>query len=190
MIFLIKQHWPLALLVTAVWTSFNLRCGGWAPLTSTSSPVGVQLAWGIGGALLALLINGLVHTGLAKGFGQAYLSRFDRYARDVGQGMRWPHWATGGVMAALAEEPFFRGVVVGAVDAPVPALLLSTALFGLCHWLRPRYFGFWIWALWENVLFTLLFLATGSLLVTIVAHGLHDLGAYAVFAHLTRSSSR
>jgi hypothetical protein len=71
-----------------------------------------------------------------------------------------------GVASAIAEELFFRGLLV-----PMLGLVLSSLAFGALHQLRGRV-G-WIWALWAAVmglLFGGLFVATGSLVGPILAH--------------------
>lgn len=71
-----------------------------------------------------------------------------------------------GVASAVAEELFFRGLLV-----PALGLAFSSIAFGALHQLRGR--AGWAWAGWAAVmgfLFGTLFLATGSLLGPIVAH--------------------
>lgn len=71
-----------------------------------------------------------------------------------------------GVASAVAEELFFRGLLV-----PALGLVFSSLAFGALHQLRGRV-G-WVWSGWATVmavLFGALFLATGSLLGPIVAH--------------------
>ena len=71
-----------------------------------------------------------------------------------------------GAASGIAEELFFRGLLV-----PALGLLFSSFVFGVIHQLRGK--AGWIWASWAAVmglLFGALFLATGSLLGAIVAH--------------------
>lgn len=71
-----------------------------------------------------------------------------------------------GVASGVAEELFFRGLLT-----PFLGLVLSSLAFGALHQLRGR--AGWIWSVWATVmglLFGGLFLVTGSLLGSIVAH--------------------
>jgi membrane protease YdiL (CAAX protease family) len=71
-----------------------------------------------------------------------------------------------------------RGLVPGAVQGwiaeawgPVPALVLASALFGICHWITPAYaliaglMGFYLGGLWWW---------SGNLLTPVVAHAVYD----------------
>jgi uncharacterized protein len=72
-----------------------------------------------------------------------------------------------GVASGIAEELFFRGLL-----APVLGLLVSSIAFGALHQLRGRAGRIWAgWAALMGLLFGALFLATGSLLGPILAHG-------------------
>ncbi|MAE66523.1 MAG: hypothetical protein CMJ18_19820 [Phycisphaeraceae bacterium] len=188
MIFRIKHRWRIAAAVTVAWAGVNFLLGGWHGVTGGRLSLPAQIGIGAAGAALAMLINGALHEGLKRLVGAPYVARFDAYARDVIDGMRGRECVAGGLMAALAEETFFRGVVLRAIDGPVLAVAVSALLFAAAHWLRPRYFCFWLWAMWEGVLFGTLYVATGSLLVPMIAHGLHDLVAYRLFIFMTSGS--
>jgi uncharacterized protein len=88
-----------------------------------------------------------------------------------------------GVVAALAglgEEALFRGVIQTAIAGHVPvwaAVALTAALFGVAHWLTPTYA---VLAGLVGAYLGWVFVASGNLLVPIVAHGLYDLVALAV----------
>lgn len=184
MIFRIKHSWRLTLVVTGLWAAVNIRLGAWDGLGETAGFT--VLAWGVGGALAALLINGALHELLKRVAGDSYRRAFESYGAEILDGMRWPAYITGGLMAAVAEEPFFRGLVLPAVEHPIAGVAVSALLFAACHWLRARYFGFWFWALWEGVLFGILMVATDCLLVPVIAHGIHDAVAYRVFDGMIR----
>jgi hypothetical protein len=186
MIFRIKHHWYLALAAAIAGALAAWGLGGWEKLTAGSWSLPWQVAFGIGGGLLALAINGVLHEVFKRTLGERYLKAFAPYARDILGPMRWPEYILGGVMAAIAEEPLFRGALLWAVPHPAAGIAVAALVFAACHWLRPRYLGFWFWALWEGVLFGILMVATGSLLVPMIAHGLHDLAAYRVFQTLVR----
>lgn len=82
--------------------------------------------------------------------------------RDAGDTTIWIL----GLASGIAEELFFRGLLT-----PVIGLFLSSLAFGALHRLRGKV-GF-VWASWAFVmglLFGVLFLVTGSLLGSILAH--------------------
>jgi membrane protease YdiL (CAAX protease family) len=90
------------------------------------------------------------------------------------------------LLAGLGEELLFRGVlqvVLGRWLGPGVGLALASAVFGLLHALTPTYallatlMGLYLGGVW---------LATGNLLVVILAHGLYD---FVALAYLTRGPS-
>jgi len=83
-------------------------------------------------------------------------------------------------LAGLGEEALFRGVVQTALAVRLPAwaaVAITAAGFGLAHWLTPAY------AVLAGIVGAYLgwaFLASGNLLVPIVAHALYDFIALAI----------
>jgi membrane protease YdiL (CAAX protease family) len=117
---------------------------------------------GIGAVLAALTVRAT--RSFVKRWGWAKMLHADLRpaVRDAGDGTI----LVLGIASGIAEELFFRGLL-----APVLGLVFSSLAFGGLHQLRGRV-G-WIWASWATVmglLFGALFLATGSLLGSIVAH--------------------
>lgn len=81
------------------------------------------------------------------------------------------------MMAGLAEEVLFRGLLqdgLAGVLGWLPALLLSSAIFGLVHWVTPLYAFL---AMVIGLYLGGLYVVTGNLLVPIVAHALYDVVA-------------
>ena len=184
MIFRIKHRWWFAVLVTAAGALAAWPLGGWGQLGASPLSPGLEITLGIAGGCLALAINAVLHESLTILLGERYLEAFRRHGRAVLGPMHWPEYICGGLMAACAEEPLFRGVVLGLFQPTALGIAVAALLFALCHWLRREFLPFWIWALWEGVLFGILLVATGSLLVPMIAHGLHDVVAYRVFQAL------
>ncbi len=184
MIFHIKQHWRLTLGVTAATGLACAALGGFDQVTEGGPPLWQLVLLGVAGAGGAMLFNGGVHEVLKRTFGRRYVERFRAYGRRILNGMGWREYAAGGLMAAAAEEPLFRGLLLGVFDAPALGIAVAAVVFALCHWMQARYFGFWLWAMAEGVIFGVLMVVTGSLLVPMIAHGLHDLLAYRVMAAL------
>jgi membrane protease YdiL (CAAX protease family) len=78
------------------------------------------------------------------------------------------------VLAGVAEEVLFRAALQGGATrglGPLPALVLASVLFGVCHWITPAYalitgvMGLYLGALWWW---------SGNLLTPVVAHALYD----------------
>lgn len=98
----------------------------------------------------------------------------------------------GGLLAA-AEELFFRGILLqGMIErlgwSSLLALLLSSLIFGLLHIIGRRELApFALWAFWEGLLLGLVYLLSGSLLVSLLVHALHDMAGFALFAFQRRT---
>ena len=135
---------------------------------------------------MALMINGVLHEGLTRTLGARYTGRLNAYGADLLKDMAWPEYLTGGLMAAFAEEPFFRGLILPAFHEPVVGICVAALVFAMCHWMHPRHFGFWVWALLEGVLFGVMMVLTESLLVPVIAHGLHDVVAYRLIRSIVK----
>ena len=186
MIFLVKSHWYIALPAAILWACTNVLMGGWNDPAGGPLALHWQVACGLGGCVAALVINGVLHEALKRFAGRRYVESFQTYGNEILGRMRWPEYLTGGSVAALAEETFFRGVLLRLFESPVVGVAIAALAFAVCHWLRSMYFGFWLWAMWEGVLFGILLVTTGSLLVPMIAHGLHDVIAYRVLDELLR----
>jgi membrane protease YdiL (CAAX protease family) len=85
----------------------------------------------------------------------------------------------GGLVAPVAEEVFFRGILYGFFRrwGVIAALVLSTGLFVMAHSLQG---GFPVTQLVGGVLFAVAYEVEGSLVVPIVIHVLGNMGIFAV----------
>lgn len=98
-----------------------------------------------------------------------------------------PQIIAGGLLAG-GEELIFRGTLLEWLRtdggfAPVTAVAVTAALFGLCHLIPQRDLApFAIWAVWEGALLGAVYVLSGSLLVVVVLHVLHDIGGFSLFA--------
>ncbi|MBI1801740.1 MAG: CPBP family intramembrane metalloprotease, partial [Chloroflexi bacterium] len=93
---------------------------------------------------------------------------FDRAITQLFGRATVPSALAAGLLAALGEETFFRGIVQAELGL-VPAALL----FALLHGGR----GFNLLALWavlEGLLLGWLYQLSGNLLLPMIAHGVHD----------------
>jgi len=188
MIFLIKHAWRRALVVAFVGALVTFLLGGWSSFAADAWGRSVLL--GCAGGLAALGVNAVVHGVCKRLFGVSYERRFRRHGEAVLGPMRIPEYLTGGLMAAVVEEPLFRGLVLPLAGGhQVAGVALAALLFGAAHWLRAEFLPFWIWAVWEGVLFGALMVISGSVLAPMIAHGLHDVVAYVVLRRLMRSGA-
>lgn len=194
MIFRIKHRWLYALVATVVLAAVAWLGGGWATFGPYQNCWQCTLLWGgvAGGAAVAL--DGAIH-GLALLFGGTwYRDAFRRFAARVQGPMKPPEFVAGSLMAAVGEEPFFRGLLLQTVLLPaglpaVPAVLLVGLVFATAHAFRGMPLLFWAWACWEGVYFGGLLVASGSLVVPMIAHGVHDLVGYLAFGILLKEAA-
>ena len=78
------------------------------------------------------------------------------------------------ITAGLGEEWLFRGLLQGALArhlSDVPAIVLASIAFGLCHYITHTYF---ILATVLGAVFGWLYFTTNNLLTVIVIHALYD----------------
>jgi uncharacterized protein len=90
-------------------------------------------------------------------------------------------------LAGLAEEVLFRGVMQGELARRVPgvlALVLTSAVFGLAHFLTLSYA---LLAALGGLYLGALYWAQGNLLIPIIAHALYDLVALLQLARMYRA---
>ncbi len=118
--------------------------------------------------------DGLLHGTLSLVWGAPYRRGFHELA-SVFREQSLAAIVAGSLMAGIGEELVFRGLSAS------PFVLFPLALlFGLLHHIRRSLWGFTVWSIWEGVLFAGTMISTGELVVTMVAHFLHDfLGFFA-----------
>jgi membrane protease YdiL (CAAX protease family) len=137
------------------------------------------------GAILAC--DGLVHGALLLLFGERYRTRY-RALADYFRPQGPLEIGAGGLLAGGGEEPFFRGVLLQGLMScaglgPAAAIGLSALIFGALHTARdPRVAPFALWAGLQGILLGSLYVATGSLLATMLVHAAHDVTGFCLFA--------
>jgi membrane protease YdiL (CAAX protease family) len=177
MLFLLKRTWQgsLAGLAVLLLLALGLRygLGGGTPLEATFQAVGLGL----------MVFAGVVGSdGLLHGFfgwvgGAFYRQRFQDLV-GVFRQQSIGAMVAGSLMAGVGEEPLFRGVGTN------PLVLAGAAiLFGLLHHMRWTLWPFTVWAIYEGFLFAVALYLTGNLIVTMVAHFLHDLVGFWIFRY-------
>jgi len=134
-------------------------------------PVFLCVAGGVAANIWFSLVLG---SGLVP---EAVLERYtDSYALMEG-GPPWLRFVAIVILAAVAEELLFRGIILGKLRAILPvwaAVLMQAFLFGLLH-------GEPLWILYAGLLgavFGYIRVRTGSLLATIVFHMAFNVGSY------------
>ena len=92
--------------------------------------------------------------------------------------------------AGWGEELLFRGWLQTLLTRNIPGdaglwigVLLSAAVFGLCHWITPAYA---LLALLAGMYLGILFVASGNILTSVTTHALHD---FVALVWITRSPS-
>ncbi|CAA9360455.1 hypothetical protein AVDCRST_MAG94-3340 [uncultured Leptolyngbya sp.] len=122
----------------------------------------IDLVWGV-------MVGGLITaaSALVYRLWPAYRRSADFYVRLVVEPLIWPDLIWLGLLPGLSEELLFRGVMLPALGMSWAGLLVSSICFGILH------FSGWPYVIWATVVGLLLgysALATGNLLVPIVAH--------------------
>src|SRR5262249_14274177 len=153
--------------------------------------LGLKWNWELRSELVtALLLAGLamaasdgcLHALLLLVLGESY-RRCYRALAEFFRPQRVPQIIAGGLLAG-GEELVFRGVLLEwlGTGAGLPAsMAIGTAavVFGLMHLIpRQRLWPFALWAVWEGALLGTVYVLSGSLLVTVVLHTLHDIGGF------------
>lgn len=75
-----------------------------------------------------------------------------------------------GLLPGLSEELLFRGVMLPSFGGDAIAILVSGTTFGLLHMSGPSQWPYALWATVVGVFFGVMAIATGNLLVPVVAH--------------------
>jgi membrane protease YdiL (CAAX protease family) len=159
----------------------------------------LALHWDLEFRPTALLL-GMIALATSDGFGHGLLTLVlgDRYRRHYRalveffrpQGVR--EILAGGLLAG-GEELVFRGVLLEGLRSlmglsPGVAIALTSLVFGAAHVLPTRMLlPFALWAVWEGALLGIVYAMSGSLLVTVILHVLHDLAGFSLFAFQRRS---
>ncbi len=94
------------------------------------------------------------------------------------------------ILAGLAEEFLFRGVMQVGLGRVLPdglALMITSAAFGLVHFLTPTYA---LLAFLAGAYLGALFLLQGNLLAPIVAHTLYDFVALTCLVRRYRAAGK
>ena len=75
-----------------------------------------------------------------------------------------------GLLPGMSEELLFRGVMLPAIGLNITGLIVTSLLFGILHLSGPQQWPYVVWASVVGLLLGYSAIATGNLLVPIVAH--------------------
>lgn len=99
-----------------------------------------------------------------------YRKSADLYLNMVLKPLLWPDLIWLGLLPGLSEELLFRGVMLPALGLDTSGLVVSSLCFGILHLSGWEQWPYAIWATVVGLLLGFSVLATGNLLVPIVAH--------------------
>ncbi len=123
------------------------------------------LLLGLGIALGITALSSLVYR-----LWPAYRQSADYYLQMVLKPLVLPDLIWLGLLPGMSEELLFRGVMLPAVGLNATGVLASSVLFGILHLSGPQQWPYVVWATAVGLLLGFSALATGNLLVPIVAH--------------------
>lgn len=146
-------------LIAKIW----MQAGSIALFPIQWSPQAALLGLGLG-----LLITGA--SSLVYRVWATYRQNADYYLRMVLKPLTWSDLIWLGLLPGMSEELLFRGVMLPAFGFDLLAVLLSSLCFGVLHLSNLRQWAYVVWATIVGGILGICTLATGNLLVPIVAH--------------------
>nr|WP_275993761.1 CPBP family intramembrane glutamic endopeptidase [Argonema antarcticum] len=149
----------LLLVVAKLWLQFGAVSILGVKWTNSALPLG--LAQGLGITAASSLVYRLW---------PAYRKSADMYLALVLKPLLWPDLIWLALLPGLSEELLFRGVMLPALGLDILALVLSSLCFGILHLSGLEQWPYVIWATVIGLVLGYSALATGNLLVPIVAH--------------------
>jgi membrane protease YdiL (CAAX protease family) len=147
------------LLLSRLWLFFDpieglpVNWSGWAVVWGLSLGLGITLA---SAAVYQLW--------------EAYRRSADFYIELVVKPLTWVDLIWIGLLPGLSEELLFRGVMLPAIGLTWYGLVVSSACFGVLHYSGSQHWSYVIWATFIGLALGYSAIATGNLLIPIVAH--------------------
>lgn len=121
--------------------------------------------WGLG---LAVVVTG--GSALLYQFWPRYRLAADTYLSLILKPLWWSDLFWLGLLPGLSEELLFRGVMLPALGLNWVGLGTSSLCFGILHMSSPQQWPYVIWATCVGLVLGYGAIATGNLLVPVVAH--------------------
>ncbi len=141
----------------------------------------VILSWRDGGLGVALGVGFTLASGVMyEGWGH-YRRSADEYLVIVLKPLHWPDLLWLGLLPGLSEELLFRGVMLPAIGLNGLGIVVSGASFGVLHLSSVQQWPYVVWATIIGLLLALSAVATGNLLVPIIAHVVTNLASSIVW---------
>jgi membrane protease YdiL (CAAX protease family) len=147
------------LLVSRIWLLFDPVA--MLPLEWSAQAV----LWGIGIGLGVTAASAVVYR-----LWPAYRKSADFYLELVIKPLALPDVIWLGLLPGLSEELLFRGVLLPAIGLTWFGLVISSLCFGVMHFSGSQQWSYVIWATIIGLVLGVSALATGNLLIPIVAH--------------------
>ncbi len=126
---------------------------------------GMALPWG-----LAVGVGISVTSSIIYRLWPAYRQSANYYLALILKPLQWPDLIWLGLLPALSEELLFRGVMLSDLGLNTVGLVVSSVFFGILHFSGPQHWPYVVWATVVGLILGYSALATGNLLVPIVAH--------------------
>lgn len=145
-----------------------LRFGNFALLSWRWTEMALLLGVGLG-------LSITVASGLVYRLWPAYRKSADYYLEVVLKPLVLPDLIWLGLLPGLSEELLFRGVMLPALGLNLTAVVVSSVCFGVLHLSGSNHWPYVVWATVVGLLLGYSALATGNLLVPIVAHVITNL---------------
>jgi membrane protease YdiL (CAAX protease family) len=149
----------ILLLVAKVWQ--HLSSVSLLPLSWT----GWALPWGAGIGLAITAASSIVYR-----LWPAYRQSADFYLALVLKPLEWPDLLWLGLLPGMSEELLFRGVMLSDLGMDTSAVVITSLCFGILHFSGPQQWSYVVWATLVGLALGYSAVATGNLLVPIVAH--------------------
>lgn len=147
------------LLIAKVWLHFD---------PADLLPVRWSLQDGLLGIALGLGIT--LASAVVYQLWPAYRKSADGYLIMVLRPLHWPDLIWLGLLPGLSEELLFRGVMLPAIGLNSLGIVVSAASFGVLHLSSPQQWPYMVWATTIGLVLATGAVATGNLLVPILAH--------------------
>jgi len=100
----------------------------------------------------------------------AYRHSARQYLELLVRPLHWPDLFWLGLLPGMSEELLFRGIMIPALGSGAIAIVVSSAIFGLLHAGGPQPLPYVVWATVVGAALGTLAIATGNLLVPVIAH--------------------
>ncbi|CAD5976755.1 hypothetical protein PCC9214_04227 [Planktothrix tepida] len=126
---------------------------------------GLSLGWGLGVGLIITIASFVMYR-----IWPAYSRSANTYLKLVLSPLLWPDLIWLGLLPGLSEELLFRGVMLSDLGLTPLALVVSSIAFGVLHFSGSQQWPYVIWAIIVGFLLGYSAIATGNLLVPIIAH--------------------